>query len=189
AAVTEGNSGLVPMSFQVVLSAASSVPVSIDYIATDFGTPMVGVDFQATSGTLTFNPGETSKYITVNVIGDTLYEQDETFIVKLFNEVNGYTGGTHYSGLGTIVNDDAMPTLSVTDAAVVEGNYGPTNAVFTVSLSAPSGLPATVYYNPIAGTATSGTDYNYASGYLYIPAGQTSITVPVGVRGDTAIEP
>src|SRR5262249_6168390 len=99
-----------------------------------------------------------------------------------------YIGGTNYSGTGYINNDDAAPALSVNDVSVTEGNSGMVNAVFTVSLSAASGLPATTYYQTIAGTATSGVDYTATSGYIYIPAGQTSVTVSVPVRGDTAIE-
>src|SRR5262249_58706379 len=120
--------------------------------------------------------------------GDTLYEGDETFNLRISNGNNGVVGSTYYSGIGTIRNDDAAPGLSVNDVSVVEGNSGTANAVFTVSLSAVSGLPATVYYQTVAGTATSGTDYTPISGgYIYIPAGQASATASVAVRGRTPI--
>jgi urease beta subunit len=187
ASAYEGNSGTTPMSFTVQLSAPSTLPVSVDYATSD-ASALAGSDYQAVAGTLTFNPGETTKSINVPVIGDTLYEGTETFNLRISNATNGVVGSTNYSGIGTILDDDAVPSLSVGDVSVVEGNVGTTNAVFTVSLSAVSGLPATVYYNTLAGTATSGSDYNAASGYLYIPAGQTSATVTVGVRGDTIVE-
>jgi ribosomal protein L35AE/L33A/urease beta subunit len=186
---TEGNAGTGTMNMIVQLTAPTSVPVSVDYASFAGGggaTP--GVDYQDVSGTLTFAPGQTTLSIAVPVFGDTLYEGDESFNVQLSNGTNGYVGSTYYLGVGTITNDDAAPALSVNDVSLTEGNSGATNAVFTVSLSAVSGLPVGVYYNTIAGSATSGTDYGNTSGYLFIPAGQTSATVTVPVYGDTAIE-
>ncbi len=185
---TEGNSGTGTMNMIVQLTAPTSVPVSVDYASFAGGGATPGVDYQDVSGTLTFAPGQTTLSIAVPVFGDTLYEGDESFNVQLFNGTNGYVGSTYYLGVGTITNDDAAPALSVNDVSVVEGNSGVTNAVFTVSLSGVSGLPVGVYYNTIAGSATSGADYGNTSGYLFIPAGQTSATVTVPVYGDTAIE-
>ena len=65
-------------------SAAASANVTVDY-ATANGTASAGSDYTATSGTLTFTPGQTSKTITVMVNGDTTVEPDETFIVNLTN--------------------------------------------------------------------------------------------------------
>lgn len=186
--VAEGNSGTTLLNFIVQLSAASTQPVSVSYASSDNGSATAGVDYQAVSGTLTFNPGETSKIISVPVYGDTTYEDNETFYLRISNGNYGVVGSTNYLGVGTILNDDPMPTLSVNDISVVEGNSGTTNAVFRVSLSAASGLGVGVYYNTLDGTATAGSDYNTTSNYLFIPAGQTSATVTVGVRGDTTIE-
>jgi hypothetical protein len=187
--IYEGNSGTSMMSFTVQLTAPSTLPVSVDYATSDAGSPGAGVDYQAISGTLTFNPGETVKTIAVPVYGDTLYEGNDTFYLRLSNAINAMVGSTYYLGVGTILNDDAAPGLSVGDVSIVEGNAGTTNAVFTVSLSAVSGLPATAYYYTQAGTATSGSDYDYTSNYLYIPAGQSSATITVPVLGDPIAEP
>ena len=65
-----------------------------------------GTDFTAANGTLAFKPGETTKTITVTVVGDTVYEPDETFTVALSNPVNT-TIGTG-SATGTIQNDDPV---------------------------------------------------------------------------------
>jgi hypothetical protein len=61
-------------------------------------------DYLATSGTLTFNPGETTKTIDVTVNGDTVPEPNETFNVNL----SGASGASiaDGSGLGTVLNDD-----------------------------------------------------------------------------------
>ena len=93
---------------------------------------------------MTFAPGETSKTITVLVKGDTLTEPDETFFVNLSNAVNATIAKPQ--GLGTILNNDALPSLSINDVTVTEGNSGTANAVFTVSLSEASSQAVTVNF-------------------------------------------
>lgn len=58
--------------------------ISVDY-ATEDGTAEAGLDYEASSGTLVFNPGETEKTIKVEIIDDEEFEEDETFIVRLSN--------------------------------------------------------------------------------------------------------
>jgi hypothetical protein len=81
------------------------------------------------------------------------------------------------------------PTLAIDDATVTEGNGGTTNAVFTVRLSAPSSSAVTVSYATADGTAAAGSDYVAASGTLTFPAGTTSRTLSVAVKGDKTLEP
>jgi len=83
-----------------------------------------------------------------------------------------------------------VSALSIGDAVVTEGNSGSMPAVFTVSLSPASGATTTVQYATTDGTATAGSgDYVAASGKLTIPAGTTTGTITVNVRGDTQREP
>ena len=100
------------MNFTVTLSAASGLPVTVHYATAD-GTATAGSDYTAASDTLlTFNPGETSKTVTVQVNGDMTVEANETFFVNLTNA----SGGTIVDGQGqgTITDDDgAPPALNV----------------------------------------------------------------------------
>jgi len=82
----------------------------------------------------------------------------------------------------------ALPTVSIGDMSVTEGNSGTSTATFTVTLSAASSSPVTVKYNTANGTATAGSDYLAASGTLTFAAGQTSKTVSVTINGDTTAE-
>ena len=100
---------------------------------------------------------------TVQTIGDTLDEVDETFAVNLADPVNATIADGQ--GLGTITDDDAPPTISVGDVTVTEGNSGTVAATFTVSLNVPSGRGVTVDYATANGTATAPADYQAASGH------------------------
>ena len=120
ASVTEGNAGTTPLSFPVTLSAASTQPVSVTYATAD-GTATAPSDYAAANGTLTFNPGETSKTISVGVAADLAIEQDETITVTL----SGAVGATIATGTATgrITNDDTqVPVTAGTYKGIIEGN-------------------------------------------------------------------
>jgi hypothetical protein len=80
------------------------------------------------------------------------------------------------------------PSINITDATVTEGNSGSSNAVFTLTLSAPSTSQVSVGYATANGTAASPADYTAASGTAVFAPGTTSTTVSVPVIGDIAIE-
>ena len=108
-AVREGDSGTVQATFDVVLSAASGYTVTVNYATAD-GTARAGSDYVAEQGTLTFAPGQTRKQVTVVVDGDTAFEADETFTVRLSNPV--HTTIVDAGGQSKILNDDRDPAAS-----------------------------------------------------------------------------
>jgi hypothetical protein len=180
--VTEGNTGTTNAAFTVTLSAVSGQPVTVNY-ATANGTALATSDYAAASGTLTFAPGMTTQQIAVAVIGNGVTEQTETFSVSLSGSVNAAIADD--AGIGTILDNDTTPGLSIGDVSVNEGNAGTVNAVFTVTLSVAASQPVTVNYATANGTATAPADYTARSGTLSIPAGATSATITVVVAGDT----
>ncbi len=105
--------------FTVTLSAASASQVTVRY-ATVNGTAKSGRtgDFTATSGTLTFNPGQTTKAISVAVRNDTLVEPDETFFVDL-SRASGATIAVG-RGTGTIRNDDGLTAAAFASLAAAD---------------------------------------------------------------------
>jgi len=185
--VTEGNDGTTSMTFTVTLSAAAATAVTVDY-ATANGTASAGADYEAKSGQLTFEPGQTSKTIEVLIQGDTLSEANETLTLNLSNVV----GATLQDGsaLGTIQDDDAAPSVSISiaDASAPEGNSGTSTLAFLVSLSTASGQTVTVDYSTIAGTALAGSDFEAATGVVTFAAGQTQQTINITILGDSDVE-
>lgn len=80
-------------------------------------------------------------------------------------------------------------TLAIADQSVLEGDAGVVEAVFTVSLSAPSGSPVSVQFTTADATAQSGADYRAVSGTLSFAPGETTRTITALVEGDPAQEP
>ncbi len=105
--ITEGNTGTQQMTFAVNLSQASTSTVQVGY-QTSNGSATAGTDYHATSGTLTFAPGETAKTFVVPIIGETVYEEDESFFVNLVNPTGAVlanNGGDR--SIAEIINDDS----------------------------------------------------------------------------------
>nr|WP_242033465.1 SBBP repeat-containing protein [Phormidium sp. FACHB-592] len=109
--LTEGNSGTTAYTFTVNLSNTSTQTISVSYATADGTATAADNDYTAAAGTLIFNPGETSKTITVLVKGDSKVEPDETFLVQLLNPTYATIAPNATTGTGTIVNDDYAQLL------------------------------------------------------------------------------
>ncbi len=167
----------------VTLSAASSKTVTVDF-ATSNGTATAGSDYTATSDTLTFSAGETTKTIPVTVLADALDEANETVTMTLSSASNASISDS--TGTFTITDDDATPSLSINDVTTSNENNTATN--MTVTLSAAAGRDVTVDFASSNGTATAGSDYTATNNTLTISAGDTTGTIAVTVLADTLDE-
>ena len=103
ASITEGDGGTRILTFTVALTRESSQPVSVHYGTAD-GTARAGEDYEAASGTLVFAPGETTKTITIILMGDKTKEANETFFIELWQADNALLSDD--LGVGTIFDDD-----------------------------------------------------------------------------------
>jgi hypothetical protein len=179
----EGNSGSTDFVFTVSLSAASEKTVSASLAAGDGTAQASKNDYAAWGSYVSFAPGETTKTIAVLVTGDTRDEYDEAFVVNLFDPE--YASIADGQGVGTIVDDDPPPALSINDVALAEGRSGVSYFVFTVSLSAASDKTVSVNFATANGTATTANnDYIAASGKLTFAPGETTKTITIQVIGD-----
>ena len=184
----EGDSGAKNAQFDVTLSKADTKTHKVYWYTTD-GTATSGSDYTASSGTLTFAAGQTSKRISVSVAGDTAPEISETFTVSLGSSSTGVKRGNPRQVTFTIRDDDT-PTVSVgPDVTVTEGDTGTTTAAFTLSLDKSSSEATTVTVSALSetgDTATAGTDYTGLTSHsVTIAANTTTKTVNVAVTPDT----
>jgi CSLREA domain-containing protein len=164
--------------------------IEVEYSTSD-GTAQAGVDYTPASGVITFADGETSKSFTVPLLDDALDEQLESVFLDLRPRSAPDTVGTTHTAMLFIQDNDPPPSLSVSDVAVVEGNSGTSNAVFTVRLSVPSGKTVDARCAPTdqGGTATAIADFSLMGTTLIFNPGETEKTFSVAVVGDTSVEP
>ncbi len=180
-AVLEGNQGATVFNFTVSLSQASAFASSVNF-STANGTATAGQDYSASSGTINFAAGETSKTASVTINGDLIPELDETFFVNLSAPNN--TTINDGQAVGTILDDDnpgkiqfAFATYSVSE--------GSPNATITLTRTNGAAGSAAVNYTTSNGTATAGSDYTTAAGTLVFNDGQTTASFNVPIIQDT----
>ena len=121
-------------------------------------------DYTEDSGTLSFAAGEVSRTITVAIGPDAIDETEETFSIVLSNATGPGAVIVDDTGIATIFDDDAEPSLSIGDVTITEGTGGTSFAVFTVTLSAASGRPVSVEYATADGSAAAPGDYDVFTG-------------------------
>jgi hypothetical protein len=183
------------LSVTVVRTGGSTGSVSVDY-STANGTAIAGQDYTSTSGTLTFNGGETSKTIQIPITNDSPTETDETFTVFLRNDANLEAVGAPSTLVVTLQDRNTTPVIFINSVAVQEGNTGSTTeASFIINLSAATGRAVSVNFatTNLGATGgnkcgTPGVDYESASGTLSFSPTDTAFAIPIKVCGDNNAE-
>jgi hypothetical protein len=120
-AVFEGASATTNAAFTVTLAPSSAQPVTVALTTLD-GSALGGSDYQGGSITITFNPGETAKVVTVLVNGDTAAENNESFLVRLSAAMNALIGDD--TGVGLITDDDPLSSMAAGLAPSLGGAPG-----------------------------------------------------------------
>ena len=157
------------VSVQVQLDTSSTATVTEDYIN---NLPV----------TINFARGESSKTVSIPIVGDTVVEPDEQINLKLVNPVGRGILGSQQNASFTIINDDILPTVSITaiDEAAAETGNNP--ATFRISRAGESGGNLTVNL-AIDGTSNNPTkpsDYTLSGGGLSVNSSNVSVTIPDG---------
>ncbi|MEW7280779.1 Calx-beta domain-containing protein, partial [Aquimarina sp. 2201CG1-2-11] len=182
--VDEGDNAV----FTVSLSNPSSEAITVTFTVDD-ATAVETDDYTEPTLTVIIPAGDSSASITVATVEDTTNEPQETFEVNITdaetNTTNTTLTVTDAQGIGTINDDDPVPTVSINDVTVDEGD----NAVFTVSLSNPSSEAITVTFTVDDATAVETDDYTEPTLTVIIPAGDSSASITVATVEDTTNEP
>ena len=185
-----------PVTFRVTLSGAATEDVTATWTASlETGDTAAAADFTdlaAATGTVTVMAGRTTATFPVATKEDTAEENHETFTVTLSSPSANAQLAPAATATGTINDDDdgtALPELSVTDATANEGDP----LEFTVTQSAAAADDVTVNWTATlesGDTAESGAfgDFLATTGMVTVTAGQTTATVTVATRDDTADE-
>ncbi|HKP71882.1 MAG TPA: Calx-beta domain-containing protein, partial [Pyrinomonadaceae bacterium] len=196
--VPEGESGTKTVQLTVALSNATTKTVTFNY-ATANGTATAGSDYVATSGTLTFAPGETTKTIPVEIVGDAVEEPDEQFSVGFSNPTNV----TLFGQTATItILADEKPFVQFA-ASTFNANEGSGRATITVTRFGPLTGAASVEYftaddqrsipcdpagGSIIGLALARCDYATTYDTLTFAPGESSKTFTIPLIDDSYSE-
>uniref|UniRef100_A0A7N5ZR43 Calx-beta domain-containing protein n=1 Tax=Anabas testudineus TaxID=64144 RepID=A0A7N5ZR43_ANATE len=179
------------------------VTVKVDY-RTEDGTANAGSDYEFAEGTLLFKPGETLKEITVGVIDDDIFEEDEYFYVHLSNpRVVGYPEigtapldasatpkavlGDNHTATVTIYDDDHAGIFTFESASQRVSESVGVMEVKVLRTSGARGLVA-VPYRTLDGTAKGGEDYELAAGKLEFQNDETMKIIEVKIIDDEEYE-
>lgn len=171
------------------LTTSTNNTVTVNYNTID-GTAIAGSDYYATSGILTFTPGQTSKSFGVRIIDDSLHESmTEQFYATLTNAVNANIDSL--KATVTIIDNDPNPTVPgvyfyPSSYSIMENATG--LAAIGVRLSTSTSNTVTVGYSTFNGTAIAGSDYYPASGTLMFNPYQTSNYFYIDVIDDSIYE-
>jgi CSLREA domain-containing protein len=201
--VLEGNKGKTSLNFMVSLNRASSrtVKVNVKTVAALIDPATVKTDYvEIKPKALSFKPGETSKIVAVSVVSDSVFEANERVRLQLSTPMNALIGEANAEGV--IINDDGvsakdndddsieetLPTLSIDDAQIVEGNSGTKTISFTLTLSKQSERAVSVAFATANVTAIAGSDYESIAGNLTFAPGETLKTIAVTIKGDLVRE-
>lgn len=180
--LVEDDSGSTDAVFEVRLSRSHSGTLNFDYMTVD-GTAEAGSDYTATSGTLSFSPGQTVKTVSVPVFGDTEIEPSEYFSLIVTPDISAAAvianDGQDSGGIADILDNDASSVLPVLNLMPTQGT-DTADPQFIVYLDAPSVGPVQFSYRTLSGTAVEGSDFPITEGTAIIQAGQTSVSIDVG---------
>ncbi len=183
--------GVAVAAVTVTRTGGSSGIVGATISLSDGTAKQMFGDYKSSPIMVTFADGDTaSKIITIPIVDDAKDEANETLNLRLGNLTGGATLGSQNTATLTILDNDPLPTVNLSQAAISrsEGDSGVTALTFTVNFSHRTSRTVRVPYTINNGTAIAGSDYIDNDGVLTFAAGQTSKTITVLVNGDTTAE-
>ncbi len=160
-------------------NVGGTAALATDYVATGATT------FTASTGTVTFAPNATTATVTINPNTDLIFEADETIALTL-STGTGYNIATTTPVTGTIVNDDAVPVLSISSSSIIEGGL----VTFAVSHSGDAQAAQSVTVTTsIAGTDTASVnDFTAKTQTIAFAQGETTQNFTVQTTPDSVFE-
>ncbi len=179
--VLEGDSGTAGVTFAVSLAAPSTKPVTVRYATAD-GAARTPADYVATSGTLTFAPGETAKLITVAVRVDEQEEIHESFLLNLTAPANAFLQRTQ--AFGTITDDDSRLNQGywfvAADGGIFAFNAGFFGSTGGIALNRPIvGMAATPAGQGYWLVASDGGIFSFGDARFFGSTGGISLNQPI----------
>ena len=161
-----------PLQFTIGLDRALSdeLQVNVSY----GGNAVAGSDYNPPGGLLTVPPGQTSLPFTIPILDNGLVQPDKLLLVSLLPSAD-YVVGEPSSALSVIVSTN-LPEVNIVGGPAAVGLGG--GATFTIVADQAPIEDTSISYM-VSGTAKQGTNVVPLTGTALLPAGATSVTVPV----------
>ncbi len=176
-------------SFTISRSGDLSKPTTVRY--TLDGTAKNGADYSYLSGTVVIPAGQSSVPISISVLDDKWVEGTESVILKLSADSTYKLTGTTSASATIFDNDKQKPTISISasDKDASERKLGQLTdpGRFTITRTGSTNDSQVVKYT-VSGSATNGLDYKSLSGSVVIPAGSSTVQIPISVFDDGLVE-
>jgi hypothetical protein len=160
--------------------------VTVGFDVTD-GTAKAGVDFEPTSGTLTFALEETSQTFVVPLIRNALSEPTRTALLRLRSPSTGAIVGERATAILTILDDDPAGQVQFTKPVFV-GYEATGQALITLRRIRGTAAEVTVHLGSTDGTAIAGQDFGPVDGEITFGPGEVIKTIPVNITPDSEVE-
>ena len=163
------------IEFKVIRSSGNMGQVTVD-VRTNNQTALAGDDFNEINQTLSFDNNELYKTFSIDIIGDMIYENNESFEIELLNPISATLG--EKSLLSVTLQDQGGVALSWLETAnEIDENSG--NLVLTVTRPEDSLGEMSVDINFIDDVAINGTDYIFENQTITFIDGEFSKEVEV----------
>jgi hypothetical protein len=177
------------LNVQVSRTVASQGVISVNY-STVGDSAVDGADYITSSGSLTFNLGEYSKLISIEIVNNNEYTGNRSFNVALANPQGGASLGAISEATVTIFDDDPIPLAGTVrfSGASYSTNEEDSSVVVTVQRVNGSYGQIFVDFQTIDGTAITGGDYQSLNGTLQFNDGVTSQSISIPLLEDTEFE-
>ncbi len=161
--------------------------VKVKY-ATRKGSAKPGQDYDETSGTLTFVPGDEEETIIVKITNDNIKENDENLFLTLSDPTNALLGALVEAEI-VIQDNEGEPTVTFSSDSY-DVNEFTSPAIITVTLFPASTELIYVELDTMPISATSGEDYEERTAVpiTFVPGGSTSKKVQINLLDDTLDE-
>lgn len=172
----------------VSVDYAVPVNITIPFQTGTAGTAQPGLDFRPVLGEVVIPAGSTNTSFALPVLPDTLQEGTETIQISLGQPSYGGLNPTSLSSLLNLTDNPLQRPLAPAPVFLPEPAAGSETHFLPFRMEAPSGAPLVVKYSTLARSATSADFTQVTNGSITVPAGSSTIPIPLTILADSVVE-
>ena len=165
--------------------SANTSGTAIVSFSTADGTATAGLDYTASSGTVTFASGETQKVIPVTILDNSQIDGTRTFSLSISSADAATAVGVTSTATVSIESDDWLASFDVASSSIIESSG---SALVTISRIGNTSAVGSLYFETSGGSATAGLDYSTKAGVISFLAGEGSATISIPILDDALFE-